>query len=60
VNRCSGRERWAIDWYCCSSFDSPSVFGAILDANCGGREVVHRSALTLKLLIIPSRWLESS
>jgi GH15 family glucan-1,4-alpha-glucosidase len=25
-----------IDWYCCPSFDSPSVFAAILDANLGG------------------------
>ncbi|MFD3502432.1 glycoside hydrolase family 15 protein [Streptomyces sp. NPDC058676] len=26
-----------IDWYCCPSFDAPSVFAAILDADKGGR-----------------------
>ena len=33
-----------IDWYCCPRFDSPSVFGAILDKNRGGR---YRIAPTL-------------
>jgi GH15 family glucan-1,4-alpha-glucosidase len=26
-----------IDWYCCPSFDAPSVFAAVLDAERGGR-----------------------
>jgi GH15 family glucan-1,4-alpha-glucosidase len=25
-----------IDWYCCPSFDAPSVFGSLLDADRGG------------------------
>ena len=25
-----------IDWYCCPTFDSPSVFAAMLDADRGG------------------------
>lgn len=25
-----------IDWYCCPSFDAPSVFASILDAERGG------------------------
>ena len=25
-----------VDWYCCPAFDSPSVFGCILDAENGG------------------------
>jgi GH15 family glucan-1,4-alpha-glucosidase len=30
-----------IDWYCCPSFDAPSVFGAILDQAEGGFYALH-------------------
>jgi GH15 family glucan-1,4-alpha-glucosidase len=30
-----------VDWYCCPAFDSPSVFGSVLDANHGGYYELH-------------------
>src|SRR6476619_361666 len=33
-----------IDWYCCPSFDAPSVFGAILDKDKGGFYALRPSA----------------
>jgi GH15 family glucan-1,4-alpha-glucosidase len=30
-----------IDWYCCPHFDSPSVFGSILDKDKGGCYAIH-------------------
>src|SRR5687767_10445361 len=33
-----------IDWYCCPAFDSPSVFGAILDAGDGGFYAIRPTA----------------
>jgi GH15 family glucan-1,4-alpha-glucosidase len=32
----------SMDWFCCPRFDSPSVFGALLDDECGGHFRVDR------------------
>jgi GH15 family glucan-1,4-alpha-glucosidase len=44
-----------IDWYCCPTFDSPSVFAAILDAERGGRFALRPDAedWTTKQLYFP-------
>ncbi|MGH2933921.1 MAG: glycoside hydrolase family 15 protein [Gaiellaceae bacterium] len=44
-----------IDWYCCPRFDSPSVFGSILDASRGGRYRIAPSTgdCTPKQLYLP-------
>jgi GH15 family glucan-1,4-alpha-glucosidase len=36
----------SVDWYCCPRFDSPSVFGALLDDARGGRFRVGPTADT--------------
>ncbi|MFH9980005.1 glycoside hydrolase family 15 protein [Streptomyces sp. NPDC017179] len=43
-----------IDWYCCPSFDAPSVFAAILDAERGGRfELAAAEAARTKQFYFP-------
>jgi GH15 family glucan-1,4-alpha-glucosidase len=34
----------SIDWYCCPHFDSPSIFGALLDDKKGGRFQISADA----------------
>ncbi|MEU0070169.1 glycoside hydrolase family 15 protein [Streptomyces sp. NPDC006332] len=43
-----------IDWYCCPSFDAPSVFASILDADKGGRfELAATVPATTKQFYFP-------
>ena len=45
----------SIDWFCCPRFDSPSVFGALLDDEKGGRFRIRptEGAYTTKQLYLP-------
>jgi len=40
----------SIDWFCVPRFDSPSVFGAILDSEKGGRFQICPSADTFEAI----------
>ncbi len=55
----------SIDWYCYPYFDSPSIFGAILDDNKGGRfqiqavgeDVRHKQLYLASTNILVTRFL---
>ncbi|GLW62672.1 glucoamylase [Actinomadura rubrobrunea] len=43
-----------VDWYCCPSFDSPSVFAAVLDADRGGSfQLASANRATTKQFYFP-------
>ncbi len=45
----------SVDWWCAPRFDSPSVFGALLDANRGGRwQVAPRGVWTSEQRYLPA------
>ena len=49
-----------IDWYCCPRFDSPSVFGAILDRERGGfYRIAPVGAYVISFRVRAERWMVS-
>ena len=52
----------SIDWYCYPHFDSPSIFGAILDDKKGGRFQISADsdAVRYKQFYWPSTGMKSS
>jgi len=47
----------SVDWLCLPCFDSPSVFGAILDAEKGGRfRIAPAAAGVIPRFMVRCRW----
>jgi GH15 family glucan-1,4-alpha-glucosidase len=49
-------KRGSLDWLCCPRFDSPSIFGAILDSKSGGHWSIH----TLHESEVSRRYIENT